>query len=165
MVFPFVLNFAEATGGELWALHHHQFLMLKTLNSPQFHFHGAQKLYGRTEASAHDASASTGHRAELQISSVRSEPAEPRTGSGNVAACSPNRITCGSRAIGARVSDELTVAVRRVYHRELHRHGDEAAWWTKVTMNTVLRPASPAGGCGHRTTGSAPHDAVRLLSM
>jgi hypothetical protein len=33
------------------------------------------------------------------------------------------------RALGRKVSDEFTVPVCRVHHRELHRHGDEAAWW------------------------------------
>src|SRR6202158_3052081 len=33
------------------------------------------------------------------------------------------------RAMGRKVSDEFTVPVCRVHHRELHRHGDEAAWW------------------------------------
>jgi hypothetical protein len=49
MVFPFVVYFAESTGAELWALDHHQFLMRKALNAPQFHFHDARKLYGKTE--------------------------------------------------------------------------------------------------------------------
>jgi ERF superfamily len=35
------------------------------------------------------------------------------------------------RALGHRVSDEFTVPVCRVHHRELHRQGDEAAWWCK----------------------------------
>jgi len=37
-----------------------------------------------------------------------------------------------SRALGRRVSDEFTVPLCRGHHRELHRCGDEAAWWKKV---------------------------------
>ena len=36
-----------------------------------------------------------------------------------------------SRALGRKVSDEFTVPLCRGHHRELHRHGDEAAWWSK----------------------------------
>jgi ERF superfamily len=39
------------------------------------------------------------------------------------------------RALGHRVSDEFTVPVCRIHHRELHRHGDEAAWWSKVHID------------------------------
>jgi hypothetical protein len=36
-----------------------------------------------------------------------------------------------SRALGRKVSDEFTVPLCRGHHREVHRSGDEAAWWTK----------------------------------
>jgi hypothetical protein len=41
------------------------------------------------------------------------------------------------RALGRKVSDEFTVPVCRVHHRELHRHGDEAAWWTGLNIDPV----------------------------
>jgi hypothetical protein len=41
------------------------------------------------------------------------------------------------RALGHRVSDEFTVPVCRTHHRELHRHGDEAAWWDKVHIDPL----------------------------
>src|SRR5262249_31700769 len=41
------------------------------------------------------------------------------------------------RALGHRVSDEFTVPVCRVHHRELHRQGDEAAWWGKLSIDPV----------------------------
>jgi len=41
------------------------------------------------------------------------------------------------RAIGRRVSDEFTVPVCRVHHRELHRSGDEAAWWEKLNIDPL----------------------------
>jgi hypothetical protein len=43
-------------------------------------------------------------------------------------------------AFGLRVSDEFTVPVCRVHHRELHRQGDEVAWWGKLSID----PASVA---------------------
>jgi hypothetical protein len=33
------------------------------------------------------------------------------------------------RGLGQRVSDEFTVPLCRAHHRELHRRGDERAWW------------------------------------
>ena len=41
------------------------------------------------------------------------------------------------RALGRKVSDEFTVPVCRLHHRELHRHGDEAAWWTGLHIDPV----------------------------
>jgi hypothetical protein len=41
------------------------------------------------------------------------------------------------RALGHRVSDEFTVPVCRTHHRELHRQGDEAAWWDKVHIDPL----------------------------
>jgi hypothetical protein len=40
-------------------------------------------------------------------------------------------------ALGRRVSDEFTVPVCRVHHRDLHRQGDEAAWWGKLSIDPV----------------------------
>jgi ERF superfamily len=41
------------------------------------------------------------------------------------------------RALGRKVSDEFTVPLCRGHHRELHRHGDESAWWQKVGLDPV----------------------------
>jgi hypothetical protein len=35
------------------------------------------------------------------------------------------------------VSDEFTVPVCRVHHRELHRSGDEAAWWRRLNIDPL----------------------------
>src|SRR5262249_8859406 len=40
-------------------------------------------------------------------------------------------------ALGYRVSDEFTVPVCRIHHRELHRSGDEAAWWQKLNIDPL----------------------------
>ena len=42
-----------------------------------------------------------------------------------------------SRALGRKVSDEFTVPLCRGHHREIHRHGDEAAWWAKVGIEPL----------------------------
>jgi hypothetical protein len=41
------------------------------------------------------------------------------------------------RALGRKVSDEFTVPVCRLHHREIHRHGNEAAWWAKAGIEPL----------------------------
>jgi hypothetical protein len=40
-----------------------------------------------------------------------------------------------SQALGRKVSDEFAVPLCRVHHREVHRCGDEAAWWKKAGVD------------------------------
>ena len=37
--------------------------------------------------------------------------------------------------MGRKVSDEFTVPLCRGHHRELHRCGDEAAWWQRLGID------------------------------
>jgi hypothetical protein len=41
------------------------------------------------------------------------------------------------RALGRKVSDEFTVPVCRLHHRELHNWGDEAAWWHSINIDPI----------------------------
>ena len=41
------------------------------------------------------------------------------------------------RAFGRKVSDEYTVPVCRLHHRELHAYGDEASWWAAVSIDPL----------------------------
>jgi hypothetical protein len=41
------------------------------------------------------------------------------------------------RALGRKVSDEYAVPLCRTHHREVHRHGDEAAWWKAAGIDPV----------------------------
>jgi ERF superfamily len=43
-----------------------------------------------------------------------------------------------SRALGRKNSDQYTVPLCRGHHREVHRYGDEAAWWQKVALDPTL---------------------------
>ncbi len=38
-------------------------------------------------------------------------------------------------ALGRKVSDEFTVPLCRGHHREVHRYGDEAAWWQRAGID------------------------------
>jgi len=40
-------------------------------------------------------------------------------------------------ALGRKVSDEYTVPVCRVHHRELHDYGDEASWWAGANVDPL----------------------------
>ena len=42
------------------------------------------------------------------------------------------------RALGRKVSDEYTVPLCRLHHRELHRYGDEVSWWAAVSIDLFL---------------------------
>jgi len=56
------------------------------------------------------------------------------------------------RALGRRVSDEFTVPLCRVHHRELHRQGDERSWWNKSNID----PMPIALGFWKQTRGVVP---------
>ncbi|MGX9431825.1 MULTISPECIES: ERF family protein [Bradyrhizobium] len=38
------------------------------------------------------------------------------------------------RALGRKVSDEFTVPLCRTHHQDLHRHGNEKAWWADMQI-------------------------------
>jgi hypothetical protein len=41
------------------------------------------------------------------------------------------------RAMSRKVSDEFTVPLCRTHHRQLHRAGDEAAWWNDMAVDPL----------------------------
>jgi hypothetical protein len=43
-----------------------------------------------------------------------------------------------SKALGRKVSDEFTVPLCRIHHREVHHCGDEAAWWKKAGIDPTV---------------------------
>lgn len=47
-----------------------------------------------------------------------------------------------SRALGLKVSDDFTVPLCRGHHREIHRHGNEAAWWKRAGIDAVVAARS-----------------------
>jgi ERF superfamily len=42
-----------------------------------------------------------------------------------------------AQALGRKVSDEFTVPLCRVHHRDNHRFGDERAWWSRVSIDPI----------------------------
>lgn len=67
------------------------------------------------------------------------------------------------RGMGLKVSDEFTVPLCRLHHRELHRHGDERIWWQQLSLD----PMPMAQRLWHRTQSngsasvSAPDPSVK----
>jgi hypothetical protein len=49
------------------------------------------------------------------------------------------------RALGRRVSDRFTVPICRLHHRELHRRGNERAWWEKEEIDPLPVAANLLG--------------------
>jgi hypothetical protein len=51
----------------------------------------------------------------------------------------PHHLRFAQRgAMSLKVSDEFTVPLCRTHHREIHRYGDEAAWWTKRDLDPLI---------------------------
>ena len=46
-----------------------------------------------------------------------------------------------ARAMSRKVSDKFTVPVCRLHHRELHRRGDERAWWEALGVDPLATAA------------------------
>src|SRR5262249_27382787 len=76
----------------------------------------------------------------------------------------PHHLTfTQSRALGRRVSDEFIVPICRLHHRELHRAGDEAAWWRRLNIDPLpvaLRLWQQTRGDGELTP-TRLHEAVK----
>jgi ERF superfamily protein len=52
--------------------------------------------------------------------------------------CDPHHLRFAQvRALGRKVSDEFTVPLCRLHHRELHRARNEAGWWTKLGIDAI----------------------------
>src|ERR1700755_3077158 len=59
-------------------------------------------------------------------------------------------------SLGRKVSDEFTVPLCRKHHRELHRHGNERAWW----QNQGIDPLPAAAELWERTPSLSPDPAA-----
>ncbi|MVT54810.1 DUF968 domain-containing protein [Bradyrhizobium yuanmingense] len=75
--------------------------------------------------------------------------------------CDAHHLTFAQpRALGRKVSDEFTVPLCRAHHEELHRHGNERAWWANLQIAPLpvaqeLWATSPVQGPTETAGGSA----------
>jgi len=66
--------------------------------------------------------------------------------------------------LGRKVSDEFIVPLCRAHHHELHRHGNERAWWANLQIAPLpiaqqLWAASPVHASPHATFTSLARSA------
>jgi hypothetical protein len=72
-----------------------------------------------------------------------------------------------SPALGRKVSDEFTVPLCRGHHREIHRCGDEAAWWRKagidptITARSLWLKTHPLRRPGNRSSGGISDNKIQ----
>ena len=67
--------------------------------------------------------------------------------------CDPHHLRFAQpRGLGQKVSDEFTVPLCRAHHRELHRAGKEADWWSRNGLEP-LESARSLWTTTHPTTG------------
>jgi hypothetical protein len=65
------------------------------------------------------------------------------------------------RALGRKVSDEFIVPLCRVHHRQLHRQGTEASWWSRNKIDPLpiarrLWRHARTNGTGSAADGDGP---------
>ena len=65
-----------------------------------------------------------------------------------------------TRALARKVSDEFTVPLCRIYHRAVHRAGDERAWWEE----TGIDPGRVANTLWKKSRGSNGHALQETVS-
>ena len=77
-----------------------------------------------------------------------------------------------SRTLGRKVSDEFTVPLCRGHHREIHRCGNEAAWWKKLGVDPTVparalwlesHPLPTTGGDDHSRIKRGPTDKTKPI--
>jgi hypothetical protein len=68
------------------------------------------------------------------------------------------------RALGRKVSDEFTVPLCRLHHRELHRCSEEAQWWEAIGVDAIAaarklwtRTHAPLRTAGDGARAASPH--------
>ena len=64
------------------------------------------------------------------------------------------------RSLGRKVSDEFTVPLCRKHHQELHRHGNERAWWQDQGIDPLPVAAALWQTTNARGSVAAPMSAV-----
>ena len=73
------------------------------------------------------------------------------------------------RGLGLKVSDEFTVPLCRIHHREVHRVGNEAQWWEKIAADPLsvaralwLRTRPPTSEARQEGSATANNEPTRL---
>jgi hypothetical protein len=104
----------------------------------------------------------------VQLVTVISKPVRERDGEHLKFVAAQPCLVCGrtpsdahhvkfaeQRAMGRKVSDRFTIPICRLHHRELHRRGNERAWWESRGIN----PLRIAATLWAKTHAAAPASA------
>ena len=81
--------------------------------------------------------------------------------------CDPHHLKFAQpKALGLKVSDEFTVPLCRTHHHDLHRHGNEKAWWVNMQIAPLpiakeLWQASPIHGLASTPLKDGHANAIR----
>jgi hypothetical protein len=67
------------------------------------------------------------------------------------------------RSLGRKVSDEFTVPLCREHHQELHRHGNELAWWANLQITPL--PIASELWTQHRFKAASTPDGFQAASI
>jgi hypothetical protein len=92
-------------------------------------------------------------RSKAHLLFVRGQPCVVRQQS----PCGPHHLKFAqAKALSRKVSDEFTVPLCPAHHQDLHRHGNEKAWWTNLQIAPLpiaraLWEASPIQAAGRNT--------------
>jgi hypothetical protein len=62
---------------------------------------------------------------------------QPCLACGRIASDAHHLRFAEQRALGRKVSDEFTVPLCRLHHRELHQRGDELGWWQHLNVDPL----------------------------
>ena len=68
------------------------------------------------------------------------------------------------RSIGRKVSDEFTVPLCRDHHYDLHRHGNEQAWWANASIEPT-EAARDLWNATHRDTSIRGRDVAVVVEQ
>jgi hypothetical protein len=68
-----------------------------------------------------------------------------------------------ARSLGRKVSDEFTVPLCREHHQELHRHGNELAWWANLQIAPL--PVASELWTQQRFNAAATPDGLQRASI
>jgi hypothetical protein len=68
-----------------------------------------------------------------------------------------------ARSLGRKVSDEFTVPLCREHHQDLHRHGNELAWWANLQITPL--PIASELWTQHRFKAASTPDGFQAASI
>jgi hypothetical protein len=104
--------------------------------------HGGQRRPGRSEAGSSEVTVIGKPVRERDREHLKFVAAEPCLVCGRTPSDPHHLKFAEQRAMGRKVSDRSTVPICRLHHRELHRCGNERAWWQKQGIDPLAMAAT-----------------------